>query len=119
MSLSSKHIMRIIFFLLIFQFISPAFLSVAQGYNEKQEPKPSCINTEHTSIVLPILLREKEENEHDDDNCFSFSLTPIIDFKDHSLALTELHTAKYEPIHFGIQYDHQPPLFTLNCVYII
>jgi hypothetical protein len=119
MSLSTTHIMRIIFFLLVFQFISPAFLPVAQGFDSEQDKKPLCLKTEHSSILLPLLLKEKEENEHEE-SVISFSLNQlIIDFTDHSLALTELHASKYEPIHFGIRYDHQPPLFTLNCTFII
>jgi len=109
--------MRIVLVLLVFQFFSPAFLPVAAALGSDNEQKPVTIHTEHSSIVLPLILKEKDENEHEE-AITTFALTPLIDFTDHSLALTESHELKYNPA-LGQHYNHQPPLFSLFCAFII
>jgi hypothetical protein len=113
---STSHIMRTIFFLLIFQLIAPAFLPVAQSF-ETSHDKPTSIQTQHSSILLPLL--EKEENEHEEDlSHFSFTQL-IIDFADHTLALAVLHESTNGSVQFGKKYDHQPPLFNIFCTFLI
>jgi hypothetical protein len=109
--------MRIVLLLLLSQFIAPAFLPLVMpdinGSNNLFSYHPV-----HTSVLIPIILKEKEENEQED-AIQSFVPTQLIDFTDHSLALTQLHQSKHNVACCGQWYDHQPPLFALHCTFII
>jgi hypothetical protein len=119
MTWSAMQLMRVAFLLLLFQFVAPAFLPVTtQGFDSDQKSVVT-LHTEHTSILIPILLKEKEEKEELDDRANDLKLLPLIDFTDHSQVLTELHEFKHHFIPVGQQYDHEPPLFTLHCTFTI
>ena len=112
------QIMRIVLFLLLFQFLFPAFIPVgAQGFDADIQ-KSLSLHVEHNSIPVPLILKEKEENEFEE-NITSLVLTQLIDFTDHSQALTEFHELKGNSMPFKERYNHQLPLFTLFCTYII
>ena len=112
------QLMRIVLALLLFQFISPAFLPVAGQGLDAVEKRSISLHAEHSSILLPLILREKEEDDHEGSD-ITFVLTQLIDFSDHNLALTELHELKYNSLNYAQWYNHQPPLFALFCTYII
>jgi hypothetical protein len=118
-SQSIMPLMRIVLFLLLFQFISPAFLHVAGQGVEVTEVKSASLHPEQNSILLPLILKEKEEDEHEDVAITTFIRTQLIDFTDHILALTELHELKNNSVHFENWCAYQPPLFELHCTYII
>lgn len=111
--------MRIVLVLTVFQFIAPAFLSVvSQGAEPGKET--SCYHADHSSILVPLLLKEKEENEETvSDNFATIDLVPLIDFTDHSFALAELHENKFVPFGYRDRYDHELPLFQLHGSYLI
>src|SRR3954469_24320500 len=89
----SLYLMRIVLLLLLFQFIAPTFLPVALpdigGDNNVVSYHPV-----HTSLLIPIVFKEKEENEQED-AVQSFVPTQLIDFTDHTFALTQLHQSKH------------------------
>jgi hypothetical protein len=109
--------MRIVLALIVFQFVAPAFLSVVtQGAEPKREI--SGYHAPHSSIIVPVLLKEKEETEVKAEN-FNIGFVPLIDFTDHSLVLTELHETKFTPFVYRDRYDDHPPLFTLYNIFLI
>jgi len=112
-----NHIMRIVLVLLVFQFTAPAFLSVsAQGTEPSQE---TCgYHPLHNSLVIPILLKEKEETESRCDDSFT-DFVALIDFSDHSCVLAEFHASRFTPFVYRSRYDHRPPLFTLYGAFLI
>ena len=113
-----KHIMRIVLVLIVFQFIAPAFFPVvSQGAEPNKET--SCYHPLHSSIIVPLLLKEKEENEESVSDNSTIHFIPLIDFTDHSFVLTELHENKFIPFVYRDRYDYQPPLFTLHGSFII
>jgi len=111
-------IMRMGFFLLLFQLVSPAFLSFSTASLESQNNRQLTLHTEQTPCIIPLLLKEKEEKEIED-SVEEFTIAQLIDFSDHRLVITELHEFKYNLLYFGQWHNHQPPLFTLFCSYII
>jgi hypothetical protein len=111
-------IMRFVLVLMLFQFIAPAFISViSQGADAEKET--TNYHAEHSSIIIPLFLKEKEETEESRADDSHFDLIPLIDFKDHSFVLTELHETKFTPFIYRDRYDFQPPLFTLHGAFII
>jgi hypothetical protein len=112
-----KHIMRFVLALIVFQFIAPIFVSVvAQGAELNRET--SGYHSPHNSIIIPMLLKEKEETEARAET-FDIDFVPLIDFKDHSFVLTELHATRFTPFVYRDRYDDQPPLFTLYGAFLI
>jgi hypothetical protein len=110
--------MRIVLVLMLFQFIAPAFITVvAQGSEPNKEI--SCYHSPHSSITAPLFLKEKDETEDSKADIFSMDLIPLIDFRDHSFVLMELHETKFTPLVYRDLYDHQLPLFTLHSVFLI
>ncbi len=109
--------MRLVLVIIIFQFIAPAFISVV-AQDTQPSKETSGYHAQHSSIIVPILLKEKEETEESTSDDFSHvDFIPLIDFTDHSFALTELHETTFTP--FVNFYDYQPPLFALHGAYII
>jgi len=111
------HIMRFILVLLLFQFIAPAFTIVnAQG--AVPDRKTCDYHQLHHSIVIPLLLKEKEETESRGDDHIADPV-PLIDFTHHSYVLAEFHGLKLTPFIYHYRYDHQPPLFALHSSFLI
>ena len=116
---SKQHIMRIVLVALLFQFVSPVFLSVVtKGNNLCEESHGVTIHPQHSSIIAPQLLKEKDETESKLEE-LTINLVTLIDFTNQSSALTESHNTKIIPLVFSQRFDHQPPLFTLHRVFII
>lgn len=115
---SPKHIMRIVIIALLFQFVSPAFFAVITQGADIRENDRATIHTPHSSIVIPQLLKEKDETEKNDDD-FTINLVALIDFTHHSFVLTKSHESKFTPFVFHDRIDHHPPLFTLHRTFLI
>ena len=117
----SRQLMRIVLIALLFQFLSPAFFSVVtQNGSMNEDNHGVVVHTHHSSIVIPQLLKEKDETEeYKADILDLVDFFPLIDFTDHSFVLTQLHESKLTPFSFGDRIDHQPPLFTLYSVFLI
>ena len=113
---TSLHITRIVVLLLMAQFTTPAFRPAVLV--DEDNRNRIVYQPVHTSVLIPLVLKKKEENKFKD-GILSFVSAPLIDFTDHTLALTRLHQAKYNPVPCGQWYDHQPPLFALNCTFVI
>ncbi|HEY9046611.1 MAG TPA: hypothetical protein VIN08_11975 [Ohtaekwangia sp.] len=119
----SRQFMRMVLMVLLFQFLSPAFFTiVTQRGNLQQDNHGISVHAHHSSIVLPQLLKEKDESETE----FKASavadilnFVPLIDFTNHSFVLAQLHTSRLRSFVFHDRINHQPPLFTLHSVYII
>ncbi|HMG88699.1 MAG TPA: hypothetical protein VK589_01530 [Chryseolinea sp.] len=112
---TSKYIVRIAIALLLFQFVSPAFIPlVVQGIST---PKETAFHAQHSSIVAPTLLKEKDEKE---DSKISTITEPaqILDFSSHSFNLTVSHSNKYSKSAEEFAFT-QPPRFALFCTLLI
>lgn len=111
--------MRIVLLALIFQVVSPVFFSVVtQAASFNKETYEITAGIHHTSIIAPLLLKEKDESETKIESV-DMNFVTLIDFTDHTSALIDLHETKIIPFVFHDRIDHQPPLFTLNSVFII
>ena len=112
----SKYIMRIALLLMLFQFFAPAFfpLVVQPGSNTKT----TSIHVRHSSVVAPLLLKEKDEKEHDDFSTIS-NLAPLLDLTAHSINLTATHKGGPNYFHQDLWYDLAPALFTQLCTFLI
>jgi hypothetical protein len=117
--MSAKQVMKIIFFSLVVQIILPAFMPYAQRTDNDHAESPACIEIQHHSVPFSLAMREKEEDEHEEDVPAPASIRLIIDFNYHTSGLNEWHASLCKPLHFDTHYDHQPPLFNLFCRLII
>jgi hypothetical protein len=112
----SRHIMRVALLLMLFQFFAPSFFPfVVQGIPNIKETN---YHVQHNSIVAPLLLKEKDEKEKEETTAVS-SLTPILDFTDHSLNLTATHARNQNYFHTDQGYDLHPALFKRHCTFLI
>ena len=112
----SKEIMKIALVLMLFQFLAPAFLPIVlQGTSNRDK---LVYHAQHSSIVAPLLLKEKDEKEHEE--FFSISgLAPLLDLTAHSSNLTASHKGKCTYFSNEHRYDSGPSLFTINCSFLI
>ena len=114
----SRQLVRIALFVTVFQVVCPAFISVlVQQVPTSRETTFSAL---HASIVAPMLLKEKDENETESSEFLGVnnSATALLDLSSHSLNLTAAH----DNIRSEFSDDDanvQPPLFTLFCSFII
>ncbi len=108
--------MKIALVLMLFQFLSPAFFSIAVqgGFNHEK----LVYHVAHNSIVAPQLLKENDEKEHEEFSSAS-GLTQLLDLTVHSSNLTAFHKGKYTYFSDEHRYDSRPALFTINCTFLI
>ena len=112
----SKYIMRIALLLMLFQFFAPAFFPlVVQAASNN---KTTTIHVRHSSVVAPLLLKEKDEKERDDFATVS-NLAPLLDLTAHSINLSASHKGGPNYIHQDLRYDLTPALFTRFCTFLI
>ena len=116
MSPTSKHMVRMALVLMLFQFLSPAFIPLI--VQEIPTERATAYHAQHSSIIAPTFLKEKDEKE---DGEFFTPGEPaaILDFTSHSFNLTVSHSDKY---YFQFADDHaiiQPPRFALFCTLLI
>lgn len=111
----SRHIVRMAIVVMLFQFVCPAFISIV--VQQIPSSRETCFSVQHTSIVAPMLLKEKDEQESSEfvveTNC-----APLLDLLSHSSNLTATHQDKYSES----REEHplaQPPLFTMFCSFLI
>lgn len=117
----SRQLMRIVLLALLFQFLSPAFFTViTQSDSLIDDHHGVVLHAHHSSIVVPQLLKEKDETEeYKTDILDLVDFFPLIDFTDHSFVLTQLHESKFNRFAFSNTIDRHPPLFTLHRAFII
>jgi len=110
------HIMRFILVLLLFQLIAPVLPTVSA--QDDVPDHQACVYQSHHALIIPVLLKEKEETESRGDDSFTHAIR-LIDFSDHSSVLAEFHTSRFTPSLYDYRYDHRPPLFMLHSSFLI
>jgi hypothetical protein len=100
--------------LMLFQFLSPAFIPLV--VQEISADRATAFHAQHSSIVAPMFLKEKDEKEDSEFSTITES-APILDFSSHSFNLTVSHSNKYSTT--GEVAFTQPPRFALFCTLLI
>ena len=116
----SKFFCCLILTSLLLQAISPIFFSVLSSSPEtsfKRFEKTS-LHPERHSVIAPLILKEKEETESDD-NALLLEFIPLIDFSRQKVLLAERHAHKITHLLFDNRVDTRPPLYVLNSTYVI
>jgi hypothetical protein len=111
--------MRVVLMALLIQILAPVFLPIVTLAADIQNDHV-VLHAHHSPIVIPQLLKEKE----DDETGFSHDIwvtdyITIIDFSDHTRILTQSHESRFVTCSFSEHIDLHPPLYTLFGVYII
>lgn len=115
MSRISKQLVRIGLLAMLFQCLSPAFVPLVT--QEIPTSGAVAFSVQHSSLIVPMLLKEKDEKE--DSEFFSISnSTPLLDLTSHSFNLSAAHQIKYS-IASDIHGFLNPPLFNLFCTLLI
>jgi len=111
----SRQIVRLALVLMLFQFLAPAFMPIV--VQEIPSERSTSFHQQHTSIVAPMLLKEKDEKEHEE--LFSVSnSTPLLDLTSHSFNLAASHQS-IDSINQDEHNFSQPPLFARYCTFLI
>jgi hypothetical protein len=100
---------------MLFQFLCPAFIPLI--VQEIPTERATAYHAQHSSIVAPTFLKEKDENEGTE-FLITHESTPILDFSRHSFNLTVSHSIKYSNFPEEIA-SSQPPAFSLFCTLLI
>ncbi len=112
----SKKIVKLALILILFQFFAPCFLPVT--IQEISPANSQSVHAQHNSLVVPFLLKEKDEKEHEGFSCES-DLSPLLDLTIHSFNLTASHTSKNIYCSDERWYDPQPTLYLRNNTFLI
>lgn len=100
---------------MLFQFLAPAFMPVV--VQEIPSEDVIAYHQKHSSVVVPMLLKEKDEKEHEEFFSVSSS-TQLLDLTSHSFNLAASHGT----IDSFIQNERwfpQPSLLALFCTFLI
>ena len=114
----SKTIVLLILVSLLFQAVTPIFLSVLTAQESREHFERATLHAEHHSVIAPLLYKEKEESETREDGV-CFELIALIDFSNQHIVLRQHHTTKITPLIFHNQIDVRPPLYNLNSAFLI
>jgi hypothetical protein len=112
----SQRIMVVALMLVLFQFFGPAFLP--QLPQESRQANTSYLRIQHSSIIAPLLLKEKDERELEEVVSIP-TLSAVLDLTVHGFNLTASHTGKNTYFSDDQLYDPQPALFTRYCTFLI
>lgn len=114
------HALRLVLLALLIQLSSPVFFSVitTTGTPLSDHQGKATLHANHTSIIAPQLIKEKDESESESFNFYA-SLVALIDFTDHSFVLTEWHSYKITPLVFRNRFNHCPPFYTLFRAFLV
>jgi hypothetical protein len=112
---TSKYMVRMAIALMLFQFLSPAFIPLV--VQEIPTERATAFHAQHSSIVAPTFLKEKEEKEDSEITTIT-EPAAILDFASHSFNLTVSHSNKYSKSAEVIAIN-QPPRFALFCTLLI
>lgn len=101
--------------LMLFQFLSPAFIPLV--VQEIPTERDTAFHVQHSSIVAPTFLKEKDEKE--DSEIFTINESaPILDFSSHSFNLAVSHDNKYSKFAVDVALI-EPPRLELFCTLLI
>ena len=115
MAKTARYISGFVLFVMVFQFFAPTFLPVVR---EIPNAKAKCYQAEHSSIVAPILLKEKDEKEHEESSSVSNPIA-ILDFLDHSINLTATHGSAQVYFKNDHWYNPHPAIHSRYCIFLI
>jgi hypothetical protein len=115
MSRISKQIVRVALLLLFFQFLAPAFLPMV--VQEIPADRITAFHPQHSSIVVPLALKENDEKKHDD-VLASEDMPPLLDLAVHSVNLIASYQNKLTIISVP-DTSRQRSLFRLFCMLLI
>ena len=101
--------------LMLFNFLSPAFIPLV--VQEIPTEKATAFHAQHSSIVAPMFLKEKEEKDDSESSTIT-EPAPILDFSTHSFNLTASHSNKYSNSAGDVAFN-QPPRLALFCTLLI
>src|SRR6478609_2437369 len=112
---TSKILVRLILFLLLLQFVTPAFARVGTPDNPLQE-KNYYKTRPDSGISISVLLKENSEEKREFDFKSHFCLE-LIDFTCHEIVLKQSHSQ----IHWVTDKPQPPPkpLHKLFCTFLI
>jgi hypothetical protein len=116
MSRTTEHVIRMVLFVMLFQFLCPAFMPLI--VQEIPTGKETAFHVQHTSIVAPMLLKEKDEKEDSDIFSVVAESAPILDLTSHSFNLTAAHGSKFSKF-TEEKASNRPPRFALFCTLLI
>lgn len=112
--------MRVVLIALLLQFLLPVFLPiVTQAGDMREDAHATAVHAHHSSIVIPQLLKEKDDETELNDDTILIDYVALIDFTDHSFVLTRFHESKLRPYLFAEHINCHPPLYTLFGVFLI
>jgi len=112
---TSKYMVRMAIVLMLFQFLSPAFIPLV--VQEIPTERPTAFHAQHSSIVAPMFLKEKDEKEDSEFSTITES-APILDLSRHSFNLAVSHSNKYSKSTEDVAFN-QPPRFARFCSLLI
>jgi|SRR5688500_4890122 hypothetical protein len=112
----SQRIMMVALVLVLFQFLAPAFLPMV--VQEIPQADTKYFHVQHSSIVAPLLLKEKDERELEEVVSIP-ALSALLDLTVHGFNLTASHTGKNTYFSDEQHYSPQPALFTRYCTFLI
>jgi hypothetical protein len=112
----STLMMRIALLLMLFQFLAPSFFPIVA--QDSPNTRETNYHTQHNSIVTPLLLKEKDEKELEE-NSYARNQTLILDFTIHSLNLKATHSRTSNYVPSDVLYDSHPALFASYCTFLI
>ena len=116
MSRTSRYMVRMALALMLFQFLSPAFIPLI--VQQIPTEKATAFHAQHSSIIAPTFLKEKDEKE-DGDLDTPNEPAAILDFTSHSFNLAVCHSNKYSKFAEEEHVFIQPPRFALLCILLI
>lgn len=111
----SRYMVRMALVVMLFQFLSPAFIPLV--VQEIPTERATAYHAQHSSIVAPTFLKEKDEKE--DSELFTLhGSAAILDLTSHSFNLVASHNNKYSKFAEDKSII-QPPRFALFCTLLI
>ncbi|HEX5169429.1 MAG TPA: hypothetical protein VFW11_09660, partial [Cyclobacteriaceae bacterium] len=84
----SIQFLRILFAVMLFQFLAPAFLT---AFALEPQVSQATLHSSHDSFNFPVYLKEKDEHELSEGRQQDLALPILIDFSCIPEALTQIH----------------------------
>lgn len=107
MERKAKLVILLLLLALLLQVISPITVLNELG------GKDTTLHSQHHSLVAPMLLKEKEEENESQGESISIILVALIDFTEHTTLLSQYHGIRLTPFDFTNLLGFHPHLFTL------
>lgn len=99
---------------MLFQFVGPAFLSVTTQWDSVSNEK--TIDIQHSSIVFPVLLKDKDETENNETTSHP-AFAVLIDLSSHGVNLAAAYAGQHSRAFEKPGEVH--PLFQIFCAFLI